>query len=104
MTPDVVGRSHLGGSHVFLSRSMFSMKNTPPSGRVSSPASTGGAGALFEQHVGAHWLALLLVRGIPPVLRDCTISEVTFQAERFGWNTDDFLIVGDTGTGIKPKL
>jgi hypothetical protein len=31
----------------------------PPTGRVSSPASTGGAGTTFEQHVGAYWLAQL---------------------------------------------
>lgn len=35
--------------------------------RISSPSSTGGAGTFFEQHVGAYWLAQLLVRGIPPI-------------------------------------
>lgn len=50
---------------------------------ISSPASTGGAGTSFEQHVGAYWLAQLLVRGIPPILID-TVSEVTFQTERLG--------------------
>ena len=35
--------------------------------RISSPASTGSAGTYFEQHVDAYWLALLLVRGIPPI-------------------------------------
>ena len=38
--------------------------------RVSSPASTGGAGTVFEHHVGAYWLAQLLVSGIPPILID----------------------------------
>ena len=61
--------------------------------RVSSPASTGGAGTVFEHHVGAYWLAQLLVSGIPPILIDTTVSEVRFQTERLGWNTDDFLIV-----------
>lgn len=61
--------------------------------RVSSPASTGGAGTVFEHHVGAYWLAQLLVSGIPPILIDTTVSEVSFQTERLGWNTDDFLIV-----------
>ena len=62
-------------------------------GRVSSPASTGGAGTTFEQHVGAYWLAQLLVGAIPPIAIDTTVAEVSFQIERLGWHTDDFLVV-----------
>ena len=65
----------------------------PTSARVSSPASTGGAGATFEQHVGAYWLAQLLVGAIPPILIDTTVSEVSFQTEHLRWQTDDFLVV-----------
>ena len=72
--------------------------------RVSSPAATGGAGTFFEQHVDAYWLALLLVRGIPPILRDCTVDEVCLQTEHLGWHTDDFLIVGKKGSGQRRKL
>lgn len=72
--------------------------------RVSSPASTGGAGTFFEQHVDAYWLALLLVRGIPPILHDCAVVEVHLQTEHFGWHTDDFLIVGQNGSGDRRKL
>ena len=72
--------------------------------RVSSPTSTGGAGTFFEQHVNAHWLALLLVRALPPVLRDCVVTEVHFQTEHLGWKTDDFLIVGEAGSGAQRKL
>ena len=61
--------------------------------RVSSPASTGGAGTSFEQHVATYWLAQLLVRGIPPILIDTVVTDVSFQTERLGWQTDDFLIV-----------
>lgn len=61
--------------------------------RISTPASTGGAGTTFEQHVGAYWLAQLLVGAIPPILIDTTVSEVSFQTERLGWQTDDFLVV-----------
>lgn len=71
--------------------------------RVSSPASTGGAGTTFEQHVGAYWLAQLLVGGIPPILTKATITEVSFQTERLGWKTDDFLIVCVAGT-VTQKL
>ena len=72
--------------------------------RVSSPAATGGAGTLFEQHVDAYWLALLLVRGIPPIIRDCTVDEVCLQTEHLGWHTDDFLIIGKNGSGQCRKL
>ena len=61
--------------------------------RTSSPASTGGAGTFFEQHVAAYWLAQLLVRGIPPILIKTIVKEVHFQTEHLGWHTDDFLIV-----------
>ena len=61
--------------------------------RVSAPASTGGAGTTFEQHVGAYWLAQLLIGSIPPILIETTVAEVAFQTGRLGWHTDDFLIV-----------
>jgi hypothetical protein len=79
-------------------------QTTPTTGRVSSPASSGGVGTFFEQHVGAYWLAQLLVRGIPPILHDCAVVEVHFQTERLGWNTDDFLVVGENGLGSRRKL
>jgi hypothetical protein len=61
--------------------------------RVSSPISTGGEGVFFEQHVAAYWLAQLLVRSIPPILTDRGVTEVHFQTEHLGFNTDDFLVV-----------
>ncbi|MFA1685911.1 hypothetical protein ACDY99_20680 [Achromobacter dolens] len=61
--------------------------------RVSSPVSTGGEGVFFEQHVAAYWLAQLLVRSIPPILTDRGVTEVHFQTEHLGFNTDDFLII-----------
>src|SRR5437899_10423920 len=72
--------------------------------KVSSPAATGGAGTFFEQHVDAYWLAQLLVRAIPPILHNCAVVEVHFQTERLGWNTDDFLVVGENGLGSRRKL
>ena len=72
--------------------------------RASSPASTGGAGTTFEQHVGAYWLAQLLVQGIPPILLDCSVIEVHMQTEHLGWHTDDFLIVGQNGAGTRRRL
>src|SRR6185312_3221314 len=69
--------------------------------RVSSPVATGGGGTTFEQHVGAYWLAQLLVGAIPPVLIDTTVSEVMFQTERLGWHTDDLLIVCTAGDTLR---
>ena len=60
---------------------------------TSNPASTGGAGPFFEQHVAAYWLALLLVRDRSPILTKTIVSEVCFQTKHLGWRTDDFLIV-----------
>src|SRR5437764_13085398 len=80
------------------------VQDTPMTTSVSSPAATGGAGTTFEQHVGAYWLAQLLVRGIPPILIDSMIAEVSFQTERLGWKTDDFLIICDRTAAATRKL
>ena len=73
-------------------------------GRISSPEATGGAGTFFEQHVNATFLALLLVRGIPPILTDCQLEEVHFQTEHLGWKTDDVLLAGLNGAGERRLL
>lgn len=72
--------------------------------RAVPAASTGGAGTYFEQHLGTAFLSLLLVRGFSPILRGCTVSEVQFQTNRLGWQTDDILVVGESGDGTKRKL
>ena len=70
----------------------------------SSPNSTGGGGTHFEQHVDAAFLAWLLVRAVPPVLIDCTLSAVHLQTQRIGWNTDDLVVVGENGARQQRKL
>ena len=62
-------------------------------GNVSSPLATGGAGYTFEHHVGAMFLSLLLVRGVPAVFKDCQVDEVSFQTRHLGWETDDLLVL-----------
>ena len=54
--------------------------------------------------MGAYWLAQLLVRAIPPILRDCTVVDVNFQTEHLGWHTDDFLVIGENGGGVRRRL
>jgi hypothetical protein len=83
---------------------MAKKKSANPASRVSSPLSTGGAGTLFEQHVDAAFLALLLVGGRPPILLDCIVTEVHLQTERQGWNTDDIFLVGVNGGGTRRRL
>lgn len=80
------------------------MKTSQKAELVSSPASTGGVGNVFEQAVGAYLLSQLLVGATPPVLIDCSVVEISFQNEYRGWNTDDFLLIGQTATGTKRKL
>ena len=52
------------------------MVDTTTDHRISSPASTVGAGTFFEQHVDAYWLAQLLVRGIGPTLSQYGVTGV----------------------------
>lgn len=72
--------------------------------RVSSTISTGGGGTFFEQHVGAYWLAHLLVQGFAPALHRSVVAEVEFQTERLGWQTDDFLVVCESGGAASGRL
>ena len=46
----------------------------PSDNTVSSPTATSGAGYTYEHHVGAMFLSLLLVRGIPVVFKDEPVS------------------------------
>jgi hypothetical protein len=68
---------------------------------VASPVSTGGGGTVFEQHVDAFFLAMLLLEGVPPVLLDCQTGEIHLQAGHLGWDTDDLLVVGSGSAGVK---
>ena len=58
----------------------------------------------LEQSVGAYLLSQLLVGATPPVLIDCSVVEISFQNEYRGWNTDDFLLIGQTAAGTTRKL
>ena len=71
---------------------------------VSTTNSTGGGGTHFEQHVGAAFLAWLLVRAVPPVLTDCILSTVHLQTGRLGWKTDDLVVIAEKSTGQQRKL
>lgn len=70
---------------------------------VSSPLATGGVGVTFELDVTAAFLTYLLVKGIPPFLKDCQIETIHLQAGHLGWRTDDLLVVGRHVDGSKRK-
>src|SRR5680860_639247 len=71
---------------------------------ATSPVSSGGGGAFFEQHVDALLLALLLVRAPLPVLKDSQVEEVQLQAEHLGWQTDDVVVVAKRPDGLRRRL
>ena len=59
---------------------------------IASAESTGSAGASFEQHVGAYWLAFLLTQACCPFDHNAYVTEVTFQTKYLGYHTDDLLV------------
>ncbi|UCF79076.1 MAG: hypothetical protein JSW03_02135 [Candidatus Eiseniibacteriota bacterium] len=71
---------------------------------ATSPVSSGGGGTFFEQHVGALFLALLLVRAPLPVLKDCQVEEIDLQAKHLGWRTDDVLVSAVRPDGVRRRL
>ena len=60
---------------------------------MSSPTSTGPAGAHFEGKVGAHYLLSLLVGAQPRGLRGMTIDRVELQRASQGMYLDDVIIL-----------
>jgi hypothetical protein len=71
---------------------------------VASVISTGGGGTVFEHHVGASFLALLLTKAFLPVYSDSIPTQVHFQANRLGWKLDDLLIEGQDEQGEAHRL
>ena len=71
---------------------------------ASSPEATGGAGNAFEVKVGAQFLALLLLHGIPPVLTQTQVTQVAFQNGYRGWATDDLLVGCTDESGAVRKI
>lgn len=82
----------------------MSANNNSSKAKISSAVATGQSGGFFEQHVGATWLSLLLVRAIPPLLLDTQVVSVAFQTARMGWATDDILVSAETGARKIRKL
>jgi hypothetical protein len=71
--------------------------DTAPSG--TSPSSTGPAGALFEGHVGAHYLLTMLAEADPRGMPGMVIERVELQRAGEGHPLDDVIVRGATKIG-----
>ena len=71
---------------------------------VSSPASTGPAGAHFEGQVAAHYLLTLLIGAAPRGLPGTTIEHVEFQRAPEGHPLDDIVVRARDGDGSAAVL
>lgn len=67
--------------------------------KISSPVSTGGAGSDFERRVGAYYLAVTLLGGIPRGTKAGVTREVRFQRLYQGEPLDDLIVVSDLLAG-----
>jgi hypothetical protein len=74
------------------------------SSNIASTISTGGGGVVFEQHVGAAFLALLLTKAFLPVHSSSIPTRIHFQAKRIDWNVDDLVVEGTDSNGVQHKL
>jgi len=73
--------------------------------QLSNPFSTGGGGGLFEAHVQAAFLALMLTGGSAPCLPHSPISKIMLQGKWAGYYTDDLIVfVGKPGAPKERKL
>ena len=75
----------------------------PPAKQLSNPFSTGGGGAIFESHVQASFVALMLTRGVCPCFPDLVIEKVKLQGKHAGFETDDFIVFGRSVASSQEK-
>ena len=71
---------------------------------IPTPQETGGAGPRYEDHIGAYFLARLIIGGAPPIFTDSRVQEIGFQTCRLGWETDDLLVSCSTEDGVQRKI
>jgi hypothetical protein len=64
----------------------------PKDKKISSPLATGAAGAIFEAHVQASYVLLMLTGGFAPCLPCWPIVEVKLQGRIEGYATDDLIV------------
>jgi len=73
--------------------------------QLSTPISTGGAGAFFEAQVQSMFVTLMLSGGYAPCLPCWPIIEIKLQGKVDGFDTDDLIVyVKNANTGERRKL
>ncbi len=73
--------------------------------QLSKPFITGGGGVIFETHVQASYVVLMLAGGSIPCLPDCAIKMIKLQGKYAGYDTDDLIVFTERlGDGQQQSL
>lgn len=67
--------------------------------QLSNPFSTGGGGVIFETHVQASFVALMLTGGFAPCVSCLPIVKIKLQGKKDGYDTDDFILFAESVDG-----
>ncbi len=67
--------------------------------KLSNPFSTGGGGVLFEAHVQAAFVTLMITGGFTPCFPAKPITEIKLQGKNDGYATDDLIITTEEPSG-----
>ncbi|OGQ01326.1 MAG: hypothetical protein A2026_14675 [Deltaproteobacteria bacterium RBG_19FT_COMBO_46_12] len=71
--------------------------------QLSNPFSTGGGGGLFEAHVQASFVALMLTGGFAPCLPCWPIKKIKLQGKYAGYDTDDLIVFVEKPDGEQTR-
>jgi len=69
--------------------------------QISNPFSTGGGGIIFETHVQASFVTLMLSGGFAPCLPPWQIKKIKLQGKYAGYDTDDAIVFVESSDGKK---
>lgn len=73
--------------------------------QITNPFSSGGGGVIFETHVQALFVVLMLAGGFVPFFPSCVINKIKLQGRYAGYDTDDLIVyVEGQGNGEEKKL
>ncbi len=75
------------------------MGRSRKSKKVASPYSTGGGGPEYEDHVGAYYLAMMLLRAVPRGQNVAAAREIQFQSLYRGEPLDDLIVRSSLAQG-----
>lgn len=67
--------------------------------KLSNPFSTGNGGVLFEAHVQAAFVTLMITGGYTPCFPSKPIVEIRLQGKKDGYATDDLIITTEEPSG-----